>query len=113
MDDIQSSEVTPVIQLADMPVVPTPPQPGFDKTKLILPISILIAGLMVSGAILHVKPGTDDQNAAIGQGAQTPQHVDIDLSDAPSMGDPNAPVTVVEFGDFQCPFCQRYAQSVQ
>jgi protein-disulfide isomerase len=25
-------------------------------------------------------------------------------------GDPNAPVTIVEFTDYQCPFCQRYAQ---
>ena len=24
-------------------------------------------------------------------------------------GDPNAPVTMIEFGDFQCPFCGRYA----
>jgi protein-disulfide isomerase len=24
-------------------------------------------------------------------------------------GDPKAPVTVIEFGDFQCPFCGRYA----
>jgi protein-disulfide isomerase len=25
-----------------------------------------------------------------------------------SMGDPNAPVQIVEFSDFQCPFCKRY-----
>lgn len=29
----------------------------------------------------------------------------IDLSDAPMLGNPSAPVTVVEFADFQCPFC--------
>jgi len=27
-------------------------------------------------------------------------------------GDPNAPVTMIEFGDFQCPFCGRHAATV-
>jgi len=27
------------------------------------------------------------------------------LGDAPSLGDPHAPVEVVEFGEFQCPYC--------
>ena len=29
-------------------------------------------------------------------------------ADGNSMGDPNAPIQIVEFGDFQCPFCKRF-----
>src|SRR5262249_52477802 len=34
-------------------------------------------------------------------------------SDGLSIGDPNAPVTVIEYGDFQCPGCAQFAQSDQ
>lgn len=33
--------------------------------------------------------------------------IDVDLDDDPVLGDPNAPVTIVSFEDFQCPFCGR------
>jgi len=37
-----------------------------------------------------------------------PQTFQVSLEDDPFKGDPNAPVTVVEFSDFQCPFCKRF-----
>lgn len=32
----------------------------------------------------------------------------IAVDDARSLGDPKAPVTIVEYSDFECPFCQRH-----
>ncbi len=38
--------------------------------------------------------------------------VEIDSSD-PSLGRASAPVTLIEFSDFQCPFCQRVAPTIK
>lgn len=32
----------------------------------------------------------------------------IGIDDDPQLGDPNAKVTIIEFGDFQCPFCRAF-----
>jgi protein-disulfide isomerase len=32
---------------------------------------------------------------------------------APVLGDPDAPITIIEFADFACPYCQRYEPTMQ
>ena len=33
--------------------------------------------------------------------------IEVVIGDAPVRGDSNAPITIVEFSDYQCPFCKR------
>jgi protein-disulfide isomerase len=50
--------------------------------------------------------------------SKLPKVVTADTREHPNaselnMGDPNAPVKVVEFADFQCPYCQMYWEQVE
>jgi protein-disulfide isomerase len=46
-------------------------------------------------------------NVAILLPAPEVQRLDVDIAGAPSKGPANAPVTLVEFSDFHCPFCKQ------
>jgi protein-disulfide isomerase len=60
-----------------------------------------------TGNIRETQPLQGNQPIANQQPSQ-PQRIEVSLDDDPVKGSPNAKVTIVEFSDFQCPFCQRF-----
>ena len=78
------------------------------------PLSVFneaIAIISDGGALPVAEPESSAPTVVTGSPLIEPVPADIPLENAAfTLGDPNAPVTIVEYTDYQCPFCQRYAQ---
>jgi protein-disulfide isomerase len=99
--------------------------------------AVIVASILIAGTFLYTQRlalntardtaqrmamnsgqnAPNQQGAAAGQPPQAPplQPVNasaVNTSGEPYMGEPNAPVTIVEWSDYQCPYCQQFELTI-
>ena len=94
----------------------------------ILVLALIIASFLLGSLITKVKyleyNGTGSKTAsapsAIKQAAAqqpqaptAPSKVQVDAGNLPLKGNSNAKVTIVEFADFRCPFCEKFFTDIE
>jgi protein-disulfide isomerase len=67
---------------------------------------IVVGALFVAAALIYpnLKPAGEVVSA---------DSVERPMADGNAMGDPNAPIKIEEFSDYQCPFCARFSEDTE
>ncbi|OGE76031.1 MAG: hypothetical protein A3K06_01995 [Candidatus Doudnabacteria bacterium RIFCSPHIGHO2_01_52_17] len=69
------------------------------------PFSILLGAAIIAAGIYFSK---NPFSFSAADPASAPNRMEVSADDDPVLGAANAPVTIIEFSDFQCPYCRQF-----
>ena len=87
----------------------------FKGIELTPSVSIIIAGIIIAGAIIYTNQHSASVAAAAGTAPATTASTNVPAPSASDhiIGSPTAPIVLVEYSDFQCPYCQLIYPSIK
>jgi protein-disulfide isomerase len=80
-----------------------------NNKNYLLPASIIVAAILISGSIIYLV-GSSKNGGETAGGSET---LKKETSQDVILGDPKAPVTVISYADYQCPFCHRFFSTTE
>lgn len=79
-----------------------------NKDSLAVPISIVIAAGLIAGAIyMNGGKQAENKNLPVNQPTTKTEIVPVGTTDH-ILGNPNAPIMIVEYSDYDCPYCTQF-----
>lgn len=85
-----------------------------NKNTLVLAFSIIIAGAIIAVSIVAIGIFQNDNHSNTENTnnlANNDGRSGLEIGEAPVFGNDDAPITIVEFADFQCPYCALFNQN--
>ncbi|MEJ0054069.1 MAG: thioredoxin domain-containing protein [bacterium] len=80
-----------------------------DFLKYLTPIAVVLAGGLIALAVFY--NGTGAGTTTNGQPQAAAVNIkDVNIENEPFIGDANAPVTIAEWSDYQCPYCKQFEE---
>lgn len=83
-----------------------PPRPNWVLWLALGGVAILACAAVFIGTLIFAGPGLIEKYFP--KNIQQADQVDRSITESNTMGDPNAPVHIIEYGDYQCPFCYKF-----
>ncbi len=85
-----------------------------NKKDFLLPGSILVAALLISGSIVYMVGSKNllPSDSQVPSAGDVKNKVEVSSRDV-ILGDTKAPVTLIEYGDYQCPWCGKFFTEVE
>ena len=89
-------------------MTPETPQGSSSRRTQLIVLAVFAAVLLIGGAIALSQSGGDDDDEPSVPTGDVQALIDSLRQNGGTIGDEDAPETILEFADLQCPFCRQF-----